>query len=347
MADAAPLVVGVVFPVKKLERLQSLLDQETDGVRFVLIDLEAAAPTGSAVSACDIEAAAQRLAARYNPLHAVLHKLAHDMVFARLGDEDAATRVQLMQEMARQNPSVRLVDPLDSVRLLTSRSAACERLQTMEQVKEPTQSFKVPHFRVVQNLEHFQELVAELDAGRTKLPLICKSVEACATERSHMMSVVTKREDLVYVEYPVLYQEFVNHSGRLYKGYVLGDTINVAERRSLPNLVAGNAQQVHFNTQEAYPTSEDFHSRSDDDAEQETAVGGKWTQETIFAAVRTIGERLRDELKLTLFGFDVIVADDGPRDLYVIDVNYFPSYKEVDDLSIVLRKHLKQVCGRQ
>ena len=180
MADAAPLVVGVVFPVKKLERLQSLLDQETDGVRFVLIDLEAAAPTGSAVSACDIEAAAQRLAARYNPLHAVLHKLAHDMVFARLGDESAATRVQLMQEMARQNPSVRLVDPLDSVQLLTSRSAACERLQAMmEQVKEPTQSFKVPHFRVVQNLEHFEKLVAELDAGRTKLPLICKSVEAC------------------------------------------------------------------------------------------------------------------------------------------------------------------------
>ena len=27
-----------------------------------------------------------------------------------------------------------------------------------------------------------------------------------ATERSHMMSVITNREDLVYVEYPVLYQ---------------------------------------------------------------------------------------------------------------------------------------------
>ena len=27
-----------------------------------------------------------------------------------------------------------------------------------------------------------------------------------ATDRSHMMSVITKREDLVYVEHPVLYQ---------------------------------------------------------------------------------------------------------------------------------------------
>lgn len=71
------------------------------------------------------------------------------------------------------------------------------------------------------------------------------------------------------------------------------------------------------------------------------------TQEQIFTAVRAIGERLRDELKLTLFGFDVIVADDGTQDLYVIDVNYFPSYRELDDLSAILRKHMKQLCGRQ
>uniref|UniRef100_A0AAV1TE71 Inositol-tetrakisphosphate 1-kinase n=1 Tax=Peronospora matthiolae TaxID=2874970 RepID=A0AAV1TE71_9STRA len=349
MAAVQPLVVGVIFPAKKIERLEALLGQEEHGVRFVMINLEAAAPTGTSVSASDIEAAAQRLAARYKPLDAILHKLAHDMVFAGQGDKEAATRVKLVQEFERQNPSVRVMDPLDSVRLLTCRYAACQMLRTMETVTEPSPScFKVPFFHVVQNSEHFQNLLTELDAGRTRLPLICKSVEACATERSHMMSVITKREDLVYVEYPVLYQEFVNHSGRLYKGYVLGDTIKVAERRSLPNLVAGDAQQVHFNTQEDYPTSGDFHSHDVDDSTlQVTTASSEPTQEKIFAAVRLIGERLRDELKLTLFGFDVIVADDGSRDLYVIDVNYFPSYRELDDLSIVLRKHLKQLCGRQ
>jgi hypothetical protein len=141
-------------------------------------------------------------------------------------------------------------------------------------------------------------------------------------------------------------QEFVNHSSRLFKGYVLGDIINVAERRSLPNLVAGTAQHVHFNTQESYPTSKDFHPQDDDSAPKDEAVGGR-TQEEIFAAVRAIGGRLREELKLTLFGFDVIVADDGTQDLYVIDVNYFPSYRELDDLSSILRKHMKHMCGRQ
>lgn len=116
-----------------------------------------------------------------------------------------------------------------------------------------------------------------------------------------MMSVITKREDLHYVEYPALYQvrvgvngsarrgivvvaytfggylllqEFINHSSRLFKGYVLGDIINVAERRSLPNLVAGAAQRVHFNTQENYPTSKDFHPHADDDASQDEVVNG-------------------------------------------------------------------------
>ncbi|RMX69570.1 hypothetical protein KXD40_000716 [Peronospora effusa] len=347
MVDKAePLVVGVIFPAKKIARLQEVLESEEDGVRFVLIDLEAATPSGESVSAVDLEAAAQRFAARYGPLDALLHKLAHDMVFAGLGDHEAANRVKLVQEFERQNPSVRLVDPLDNVRLLTNRHEACRMLRMMEKDAEQTQSFKVPVFHVVENLEQFQKLLTEVDAGRTRLPLICKSVEACATDRSHMMSVITKREDLVYVEHPVLYQEFVNHSSHLYKGYVLGDMIDVAERRSLPNLVAGDAQQVHFNTQVNYPTTEDFHPHlNDSDRHIETV--GKSTQEETFAAVRKIGERLRTELKLTLFGFDVIVADDGSRDLYVIDVNYFPSYRELDDLSTILRKHIKQLCGRQ
>ncbi|KAE9004641.1 hypothetical protein PF011_g12365 [Phytophthora fragariae] len=343
MATSEPLVVGVIFPAKKIARLQEVLDVEEEGVRFVLIDLEAATPSGGSVTDAELQAAADRFDARYGQLDALLHKLAHDMVFGELGDRQADSRVRLVQEFLRRHPTVRVVDPIDSVRLLTDRHAACRMLQTLQQ---QTQRFKVPNFQVVESPQQFQTLLAELDAGRTRLPLICKSVEACATDRSHMMSVITKREDLHYVEYPALYQEFINHSSRLFKGYVLCDTINVAERRSLPNLVAGTAQRVHFNTQEKYPTSKDFHPHADDATSQDEVVNG-WTQEEIFTAVRAIGKRLRDELKLTLFGFDVIVADDGTQDLYVIDVNYFPSYRELDDLSAILRKHVKQLCGRQ
>lgn len=142
---------------------------------------------------------------------------------------------------------------------------------------------------------------------------------------------------------------------------MLGDYINVAERCSLPNLKAG-AAQVHFNTQKQYPTAEDFHhpsaapatgpvapvsssaSAASSEFNQAGAVAPVQSQSEIFAAVRAIGERIREALGLTLFGFDVIVSD-ATQELFVIDVNYFPSYKELDDFSSALRKHIKQRCA--
>ncbi|KAF1318354.1 Inositol-tetrakisphosphate 1-kinase-like, partial [Globisporangium splendens] len=369
MTDNAPLVVGVIFPAKKIDHLRNVLQETKDGVRFVLIDLYDAGVTS-----------AQSITEKYGAFDAILHKLAHEMVFARLGDADAAKRLDIMQKYVLQNQRVKIIDPIASVQLLTDRHAACDMLVKLQhkdanandsglKADATAVSFCVPKFHVIETREQFEALCRQVDAQETKLPLICKSVEACATDRSHMMSVVTQRSDLQFVEYPALYQvglhfpvtmmflfsmryahtrhswlswqEFINHSGRLFKGYVLGDLINVAERRSLPNIQAG-ATHVHFNTQKQYPTAEDFHP---DVTDSLTATAGVTyrDQSEIFAAVRAIGERIREELNLSLFGFDVIVSD-ATQELYVIDVNYFPSYKELDGFSTVLRKHIKQRC---
>lgn len=123
----------------------------------------------------------------------------------------------------------------------------------------------------------------------------------------------------------------------------------MAERQSLPNLAAGSAQRVHFDTQQKYPTAEDFHPEATlDVATTESVVEGDHqskTQEQIFEAVRAIGARFRDQLQLSLFGFDVII-DDKTGGFLVIDVNYFPSYKELDDFDHVLRRHIRQICER-
>lgn len=125
---------------------------------------------------------------------------------------------------------------------------------------------------------------------------------------------------------------------------MLGDLINVAERRSLPNLAAGSAQRVHFDTQKKYPTAEDFHPSSTTTAEDVADKAATKDQAEIFDAVRAIGVLLREKLQLSLFGFDVIIADDT-GDMLVIDVNYFPSYKELEDFDHILRQHIRQTCG--
>ncbi|GLE06929.1 hypothetical protein PINS_up016710 [Pythium insidiosum] len=327
------LVVGVIFPAKKIGHLRNVLHEHRDSVRFVLIDLHD-----------DALRSPQDIASKYGSLHVVLHKLAHEMVFARLGDDAAARRLALMTEYAAQHPEVAIVDPIDSVQLLTDRHDACRMLQRLQQSSRAGGvAFNVPPFRVVQSPTDFQALLMAVDAGETALPLICKSVEACATDRSHMMTVITKRSDLQQLDFPVIYQEFINHSGRLFKGYVLGEIINVAERRSLPNLRAGDTRSLAFNTQEQYPTAQDFDAGSSTaSSSSSSATNASLSQEIIFEAVRAIGQRIREELRLSLFGFDVIVSD-ATREYFVIDVNYFPSYKELEDFDGALRRHLRRV----
>lgn len=171
------LTVGVIFPAKKIEHLRDVLHDAKDGVRFVLIDLYDASVTS-----------AQSIAHKYGKLDAILHKLAHEMVFARLGDPDASQRLAIMHAYVQQNPLVKIIDPIASVELLTDRHAACEMLVRLRQEKKDGEelakesvAFSVPKFHAIQSREQFHALCSAVDSGETKLPLICKSVEACGT----------------------------------------------------------------------------------------------------------------------------------------------------------------------
>ena len=76
----------------------------------------------------------------------------------------------------------------------------------------------------------------------------------------------------------------------------------------------------------------------------------------VICCVRTerfvaIAAALREGFGLSLFGFDVIVPNDGKdgsnNEYVVIDVNFFPSYKEVDDFPSRLRSFFRKRAGMQ
>lgn len=56
---------------------------------------------------------------------------------------------------------------------------------------------------------------------------------------------------------------------------------------------------------------------------------------------------IRQEFGLTLFGFDVIIPTNlsSADGIVVIDVNFFPSYKEVADFTSRLRSLLRRKGG--
>ena len=79
----------------------------------------------------------------------------------------------------------------------------------------------------------------------------------------------------------------------------------------------------------------------------EVAVPGGACGEALRAAVHVAAFKLKEVFGLSLFGFDCVVPVDT-ADLMVLDVNYFPSYKELKgELSLLLRKHFTEVAAQR
>ena len=142
---------------------------------------------------------------------------------------------------------------------------------------------------------------------------------------------------------------------------VVGDAVHMHERASLPNLCSGLHGSLTFDSQKPYPTAEDFGMRPSTAAAATTAGNGvtdgatdnctaeqhqqQQQQRQPHLSLETAhraAQRLREAFGLTLFGFDLIVACET-GEVTVIDVNYFPSFRDLSDFPAALRSHLHTV----
>jgi inositol-1,3,4-trisphosphate 5/6-kinase / inositol-tetrakisphosphate 1-kinase len=169
-----------------------------------------------------------------------------------------------------------------------------------------------------------------------KYPLIAKPLTAAGTKKSHCMGVVLHQAGLTHIETPCLLQEYANHNSILYKVYVLGETVHVFSRPSLPDLPIHSHElnrldsYVEFDSQRPYPTLADFGlSISPQECQPK-----EWLE---VEELTPIVASLRRAFGLDLFGFDILHTGTV---LLVVDVNYFPSYKEVSHFPQLLATYL-------
>ncbi|KAL7433594.1 hypothetical protein ACHAXH_004049 [Discostella pseudostelligera] len=87
-------------------------------------------------------------------------------------------------------------------------------------------------------------LADEIDNSGFEYPLIAKPLTAAGTKSSHHMGIVLARDGLQRLKTPCLLQEFANHGEKLFKVYVLGESVWVFSRESLPNLPMGEKCEV-------------------------------------------------------------------------------------------------------
>jgi hypothetical protein len=346
--------------------------------------------------------------------------------------ERAARRIQRLREYKQKaHPSCVLVDSPTNILAVMSRADMAERLSSCLEgiTTKGGIPVRTPRFRVVEEGEEssdasgtppHQSLATEIDQAGFHYPLIAKPLTAAGTKSSHHMGIVMGRDGLQRLKTPCLLQEYANHGGQLFKVYVLGDSVWVFSRESLPDLPigeneillengerkrattntgqstasyveferpAGSRCYVEFNSQRPYPKLSDFgilgsfQQRNTTNSLSERCCSPQnkkprmeTTNELVSETtnreqspdlacyvttveIEPVTHALRAAFGLELFGFDVLVkydekksrdnatmdADDNDdKEILVVDVNYFPGYKEVPHFPSLLAQYLTQ-----
>jgi inositol-1,3,4-trisphosphate 5/6-kinase/inositol-tetrakisphosphate 1-kinase len=267
-------------------------------------------------------------------------------------ERQALNRVKRLRQYKDRHPACSLVDHPTNVQALMSRSDIAEILASALANITTKSGMKVrsPRFQILdgRKLKSNQDIAEQISDAGFQYPLIIKPLTAAGTVQSHKMGILFGKSGLEHINEPSLLQEYSNHDGILYKVYVLGNKQWVYRRSSLPNLPEGESEDqngsgfVEFDSQRPYPTLEDFGFHNDSHTEEDT------NQVNVTSAeIRPVADCIRRAFGLELFGFDVLVTsfqNKKEREMLVVDVNYFPSYKEVPNFSQLLAQYLAQ-CG--
>jgi inositol-1,3,4-trisphosphate 5/6-kinase/inositol-tetrakisphosphate 1-kinase len=178
------------------------------------------------------------------------------------------------------------------------------------------------------------EAVSAATASNLCYPLVVKTVMACGKHDSHVLEIVSSPEHLLQcaVRLPLICQEYINHDGVVHKVYVVDDYVRVVKRQSVRNISESENFHGSFNSQHELPDElanrKMVHANANGNAVLEDQGDPQVESAAAHAAAL-----IREKFGLHLFGFDLLQSSEtnGGR-LFVVDINYFPSYKKMPDI---------------
>jgi hypothetical protein len=266
-------------------------------------------------------------------LHKATDEIVNVVITNPLGDRiQYSDSIKTLQRYLAEHPEKRVVDPIDRLDPILDRSLTRQLLHDLEDAKvSDTTVVRAPHSAEVKDLQgpHLTEAV------NVGFPTIVKTMMACGTNDAHTMAVVFKKEgyENLQVPLPAVIQEYVDHGSCVYKFYIIGDKVMHSCRRSMPNAASmavsdgssGGLSALVFDSLKSMPSN--FESEGGKPLAN-TVVEGDGNLDV--AAVEKAAVWLRNKLGLTIIGFDIVVQV-GSNDHVMVDVNYFPSFKDVSD----------------
>ncbi|CAN0920877.1 Inositol-tetrakisphosphate 1-kinase 2 [Linum grandiflorum] len=280
------VVVGYALTSKKKKSfLQPKLEvlARNKGILFTAIDLNK--PLGD-----------------QGPFDIVIHKL--------LGKD----WYEVIEDYRQKHPEVTVIDPPAAIRHLSNRQSMLQYVADLK-LSDFYGTVCIPRQMVIDRDP--SSIALEVSKAGLKLPLVAKPLLVDGTAKSHQLSLAYDQFSLSELEPPLVLQEFVNHGGVLFKIYIMGESIKVVRRFSLPNV--SNCELEKVAGVMRFPRVS-CAAASADDADLDPSVA----ELPPHPLLERLAKELRCQMGLSLFNIDMI-REHGSKDVfYVIDINYFP-----------------------
>jgi len=326
--------VGLIFSKKKIQRsgfigLPEYASQH--GLQIVHVDLD------------------DSIASQGN-FDLIVHKLTDLIAAATKGHVDAQRQLDNFEQYTKDHPNTIILDPLVQVdRLMDRRGTftvlkACLNVHTQANPHTNEPLFYLPNHICLPNIH------APFSKQHLPFPILCKRVSACSSEEAHKMTLVPNPQHIHLLspyydpDEPVIFQEFIQHDGVIFKIYVVDGTSHVQVRPSFKNVTLEDAL-LHFDSQvvpkafeqDTQMNNHQINGHNNDPIRQAFLTKDihnmRAEKEAVFdhRKIELITQRLFEQLGLTFFGFDVLVETGPAHRHFVVDVNYFPSFNNIPD----------------
>ncbi|KAI9481559.1 MAG: inositol-tetrakisphosphate 1-kinase [Benjaminiella poitrasii] len=264
-------------------------------------------------------------------LDLIVHKMTDLVAKIERGNTDAKILYNNFIEYTKRHPKVLIIDAWINIEKVLDRMLLYHHTQICAE-KEKIDGkplFRVPKSITVENWNNSNEIDIQF-------PVMCKRRTACSSTEAHQMTLIPSRQGMAKIKAldSVMLQEFIQHDGVIVKVYVADRQITASTRPSFKNMDK-NGDVVHFDSQ-TLPKSFETEIELSDELDKiflrsdPTNIHGYKESILDNNRLQMIADSLHHQLGLTFFGFDVLL-ESHTNEYYVVDVNYFPSFKDVDD----------------
>jgi hypothetical protein len=246
----------------------------------------------------------------------ILHKFTYQLVDGHEAD------VERIISYIKTRPGFVVVEPIDRIRIFTDRVVLQDFFNT----------FSLPSC-----VEYCDGI--PLSPGMvlpSPFPVLVKSRIACGTEDSHFIEVIHNQDQLnkhISEERKLIAFPFVPHFGIVFKVYSLGDHTVF---RCAGSLVLHGEEAQAFDSQKPLPTTLQNQEFSAD-----AAQGLQPNAEEL----EQISRALQSASGVHLIGFDLLRRETDKK-LVLVDFNYFPCFRNIDDIPGKLAAFIRKRAGR-